>query len=184
MNTYREIRDKYGVFAEQDGTHKVLSCTGLKLVANVLHACDTESNIHPLAQFKQHSTYKKPSTCKCGKIGCYKMARVQNIFTQKVVDSIGSVCIETQFDYNNIREWIRTERHNDAKAKRDALKKVMTEYGERMYSGKKLNDFVKFEKKVRRQFPEYKTKMEILLKSVTDEELIKYFKYSINNKIL
>ena len=180
----RELRDKYEIFIEADGTKKVLSSTGLRLVASVLPACDTDSPLHPLAQFQPHSTYKKLSSCKCGQIGCYHMARIQNILTHEVVDSIGSTCIESQFDYNNIREWIRTERRNDEKAKRDALKKEMVEYGERMYSGKKLNDFVKFEKQVRRQFPEYKTKMEILLKSVRDEELIKYFKYSINNKIL
>jgi hypothetical protein len=110
------------------------------------------------------------------------MARIKNIFTGVVVDSIGSVCIETQFDYNHIRTWIRSERAKDAKAKRDLLKKQMTEYGERMYNGKKLNEFVKFEKKVKGELPEYETKMERLIKWIKDEELKKFFRYSIKNK--
>ena len=179
----REIRDKYGVFVEQDGSKKVLSGTGLRLVASVLPACDTNSSLHPLAQFQPHSTYKKLSSCRCGQLGCYHMARIQNIFTDEIVDSIGSTCIESQFDYNNIREWIHTERLNYAKTKRDALKKAMLEYGERMYAGKTLNEFVRFENTVRRQVPEYTTKMQTLLKSIKDEELKKYFKYSIKHKV-
>jgi len=179
----RELREKYELFVEADGTKKVLSSTGLRLVASVLPACDTDSPLHPLAQFQPHSTYKKLSSCKCGQIGCYHMARIENILTHQVVDSIGSTCIETQFDYNNIREWIRSERHSDAKAMRDAVKKEMVEYGERMYNGTTLNEFVRFEKQVRRQFPEYKTKMEILLKTIKDDELKKYFKYSLKHKV-
>ena len=180
---FGSIKDKYGVFVEQDGTRKVLTRTGLNLVGSVLHACDTETEIHPLAQFEQDSTYKEPSTCRCGKMGCHNMARIKNIFTGVVVDSIGSVCIETQFDYNHIRTWIRSERAKDAKEKRDALKIQMSKYGERVYNGKKLNDFVEFEKKVKRELPEYETKMERLIKWIKDEELKKYFKYSIKNKI-
>ena len=179
----RELRDKYEIFIEADGTKKVLSSTGLRLVASVLPACDTDSPLHPLAQFQPHSTYKKLSSCMCGQIGCYHMARIQNILTHQVVDSIGSTCIETQFDYNNIREWIRSERQNDEKAKRDALKKVMTEYGERMYNGKTLNEFVRFEKKVRRQIPQYPTKMETLLKTIKDDELKRYLRYSLKHKV-
>ncbi len=179
----RELREKYELFVEADGTKKVLSSTGLRLVASVLPACDTDSTLHPLAQFQPHSTYKKLSSCKCGQIGCYHMARIENILTHQVVDSIGSTCIETQFDYNNIREWIRSERHNDAKAWRDAVKKEMVEYGERMYNGKTLNEFVRFEKKVRRQIPQYPTKMETLLKTIKDDELKRYFKYSLKHKV-
>lgn len=179
----RELRDKYEIFIEADGTKKVLSSTGLRLVASVLPACDTDSPLHPLAQFQPHSTYKKLSSCKCGQIGCYHMARIQNILTHQVVDSIGSTCIETQFDYNNIREWIRSERHSDAKAMRDAVKKEMVEYGERMYNGKTLNEFVRFEKKVRRQIPQYPTKMETLLKTIKDDELKRYLRYSLKHKV-
>ena len=179
----RELRDKYELFVEADGTKKVLSSTGLRLVASVLPACDTDSPLHPLAQFQPHSTYKKLSSCKCGQIGCYHMARIQNILTHQVVDSIGSTCIETQFDYNNIREWIRSERHSDAKAMRDAVKKEMVEYGERMYNGKTLNEFVRFEKKVRRQIPQYPTKMETLLKTIKDDELKRYLRYSLKHKV-
>jgi len=179
----RELREKYELFVEADGTKKVLSSTGLRLVASVLPACDTDSTLHPLAQFQPHSTYKKLSSCKCGQIGCYHMARIENILTHQVVDSIGSTCIETQFDYNNIREWIRSERHSDAKAMRDAVKKEMVEYGERMYNGKTLNEFVRFEKKVRRQIPQYPTKMETLLKTIKDDELKRYLRYSLKHKV-
>ena len=180
---YEDIINKYGVFVEQDGTQVVLKKTALNIVSSILHACDTESNIHPLAQFKKHSLYEKSSTCRCGKTKCYEMARIQNIFTDVVVDSIGSSCIEEKFDYNNIRTWIRTERSNAGKLKRAVLKKAMIQYGERMWAGKTLNEFVRFEKKVRRQIPEYVTKMETLIKSIKDEDLIKYFKYSLKNKI-
>lgn len=186
------IYDQYGLF-EQNGECHFIEGNGLVLIHNILHVCDTVTTLHPFAQFAKPIAYTvephlDPSgaqrTCRCGKHGCIYMYKMENTFTGKCIDRIGSCCGVQRFS-ESIKIIIRSDIKARMKAKRMAVKKKMLVYGERQYGGMKLNDFASREKRYKKAIgKEYLTKMQLLCKHPdVSKELKQYFKWSISHSL-
>jgi len=127
MNTHME---QYRYFERECGEVVCLSESQMRIVKGVLHACDLTKPQHPLAQFQHMCTYTHPcypsTRCLCGHSKILYVSKIENIHTGKVVDMIGSECIQTAFDYNNLAETV-AEHVKQAKKERIGTQKQKAE---------------------------------------------------------
>ena len=186
------IYEQYGQF-EECGECTFVEGNGLVLIHNILHVCDTVTYVHPFAQFTNPIAYTvephldpdgAQRTCQCGKHGCIYMYKMENTFTGKCIDRIGSCCGVQRFS-ESIKIIIRSDIKERMKAKRMAVKKKMLVYGERQYGGMRLNDYASREKRYKKTIgKEYLTRMQLLCKHPdVSDELKKYFKWCVSHSL-